>query len=65
VSNRSGHAEIWALDTQTQKYRQLTGSASRAARRIQAVWSPDGTRLAVLEAYSYQDYAIAIYPVTE
>ena len=65
TSNRSGHAEIWALDTETQKFRQLTGSSSRSARRVQAVWSPDGTRVAVLEAYGYTDYAIAIYPTNE
>jgi Tol biopolymer transport system component len=48
ISNRCGHAEVWTLDVTTGALGQLT-RGPRGCNRICARWSPDGTRLAVLD----------------
>ena len=48
VSTRSGHSEVWSADVRTRALRQLT-RGPRGANRLTACWSPNGTRLAVLD----------------
>jgi len=48
VSDRSGHPEVWSTDVRTGRVSQLTRS-SRGRRVKIARWSPDMSRLAVLE----------------
>ncbi|TMB87046.1 MAG: hypothetical protein E6J45_12975 [Chloroflexi bacterium] len=48
VSTRSGHSEVWAVDVMSRALRQLT-RGTRGTNKLSASWSPDGTRLAVLD----------------
>jgi WD40 repeat protein len=47
VSSRSGHAEVWSIDTSRGSVAQLTRSERGQATKSVARWSPDGRHLAV------------------
>jgi Tol biopolymer transport system component len=52
TSSRSGHFEIWSIDIQTRRMKQITRSQRRGFDRFYGRESPDGMKLALLETGS-------------